>query len=106
MNRLNISFYSDHVSKIKGVIMANLATVKVKIEPQLKKEAETIFQKRGLTPMEAIKLFYRVVKLEKNLPFDIKIPNNETLQAIKDAEERKNLTECDDVNDLLRKLHA
>jgi len=86
--------------------MANLATVKVKIEPQLKKEAETIFQKRGLTPMEAIKLFYRVVKLEKNLPFDIKIPNNETLQAIKDAEERKNLTECDDVNDLLRKLHA
>jgi len=86
--------------------MPNLATVKVKIEPQLKKEAETIFQTLGLSPMEAIKLFYRVVKLNKNLPFDIKIPNNETLQAIKDAEERKNLTECDDVNDLLGKLHA
>jgi len=86
--------------------MPNLATVKVKIEPQLKKEAETIFQKLGLTPMEAIKLFYRMVKLEKNLPFDAKMPNDETLQAIKDAEDRKNLTACDDVNDLLRKLHA
>jgi DNA-damage-inducible protein J len=86
--------------------MPNLATVKVKIEPELKKEVEEIFQKFGLTPMEAIKLFYRVVKLEKTLPFDVKIPNDETLQAIKDAEERKNLTECDDVNDLLRKLHA
>jgi len=86
--------------------MPNLATVKFKIEPQLKKEAETIFEKLGLTPMEAIKLFYRMVKLEKNLPFDAKIPNDETLQAIKDAEDRKNLTECDDVNDLLGKLHA
>ncbi len=86
--------------------MPNLATVKVKIEPQLKKEVETIFQKLGLTPMEAIKLFYRAVKLEKTLPFDAKIPNEETLQAIKDAKERENLTECDDVNDLLRKLHA
>ena len=86
--------------------MPNLATVKVKIEPELKKEAEKIFQNLGLTPMEAIKLFYRMVKLEKTLPFDVKIPNDETLQAIEEAEARKNLTECDDVNDLLRKLHA
>ena len=86
--------------------MPNLATVTVKIEPQLKKEAETIFEKLGFTPMEAIKLFYRMVQLEKNLPFDAKIPNDETLQAIKDAEDRKNLTACDDVNDLLGKLHA
>jgi DNA-damage-inducible protein J len=86
--------------------MANLATVKVQIEPELKKEAETIFQKLGLTPMEAIKLFYQVVKREKALPFDAKVPNDETLQAIKDAEDRRNLTECDDVNDLLKKLHA
>jgi len=56
--------------------------------------------------MEAISLFYRKVKLEKNLPFDAKIPNDETLQAIEDAEKRKNLTECDDVNDLLMKFHA
>jgi len=56
--------------------------------------------------LKTIKLFYRVVKLEKNLPFDAKIPNDETLQAIKDAEDGKNLTACDDGNDLLRKLHA
>ncbi|MCI0692909.1 type II toxin-antitoxin system RelB/DinJ family antitoxin [candidate division KSB1 bacterium] len=86
--------------------MPNTATVKVKIEPELKKEAEKIFQKLGLTPMEAINLFYRKVKLEKTLPFEAKIPNDETLQAIEDAEKRKNLTECDDVNDLMRKLHA
>lgn len=85
--------------------MPSTATVKVKIEPELKKEAEKNFQKLGLTPMEAINLFYRMVRLEKTLPFDAKIPNDETLQAIEDAEKRKSLTECDDVNDLLRKLH-
>ncbi len=86
--------------------MASLATVKVKIEPQLKDEVETIFQGMGLTPMEAIKLFYRAVKLERKLPFDLKIPNDETLQAIQDAEARKDLTECEDVDDLFRKLRA
>ncbi len=86
--------------------MPNLATVKVKIEPQLKDEVETIFQTLGLTPVEAIKMFYRVVKLERKLPFDLKIPNEDTLQAIQDAEERKDLTECDDVKDLLGKLRA
>jgi DNA-damage-inducible protein J len=84
--------------------MASLATVKVKIEPQLKDEVETIFQGMGLTPIEAIKLFYRAVKLERKLPFDLKIPNDETLQTIRDAEERKDLTECEDVDDLFRKL--
>ncbi|MGH7453126.1 MAG: type II toxin-antitoxin system RelB/DinJ family antitoxin [bacterium] len=86
--------------------MPGSTTVKVKIEPELKKEVEKIFQKLGLTPMEAINLFYRMVKLEKTLPFEAKIPNDETLQAIEDAEKRKNLTECDDINDLMRKLHA
>ncbi len=86
--------------------MASLATVTVKIEPELKREAEEVFQKFGLTPVEAIKLFYRAVKREKTLPFETKIPNDETLQAIADAETGKNLTACDDVNDLLRKLRA
>ncbi len=99
-------FSSREILKSKGVVMANLATVKVKIEPQLKDEVETIFQGMGLTPMEAIKLFYRAVKLERKLPFDFKIPNDETLQAIQDAEARKDLTECEDVDDLFRKLRA
>lgn len=98
--------YSFEVLKRKGDDMPNLATVKVKIEPQLKNEVETIFQTLGLTPVEAIKLFYRVVKLEKKLPFDLKTPNDETLQAIRDAEERKNLTECEDVKDFPGKLRA
>jgi len=59
-----------------------------------------------LTPVEAIKLFYRAVKREKALPFEAEIPNDENLQAIADAEAGKNLTACDDVNDLLRKLRA
>ncbi|NUO79631.1 type II toxin-antitoxin system RelB/DinJ family antitoxin [candidate division KSB1 bacterium] len=86
--------------------MTSLATVKVKIEPQLKDEVETIFQGMGLTPMEAIKLFCRAVKLERKLTFDLKIPNDETLQAIQDAEARKDLTECEDVDDLFRKLRG
>ena len=48
----------------------------------------------GLTTTQAVNLFFRQVKIRKGIPFQVEIPNKETLQAFKDSEEGKGLTEC------------
>ena len=58
--------------------MPKTATVRARIEPHLKKEAEKLFQKLGLTTTQAITLFYRQVKLRRGLPFEVVIPNQTT----------------------------
>jgi len=68
--------------------MHKIATINTRIEPELKEQAETILHKVGLTSAEAVRLFYRQICLHKGLPFDVKIPNKETLKAIHDADKR------------------
>ncbi len=69
--------------------MHKVATINTRIEPKLKSQAETIFRKVGLTSAEAVRLFYMQVCLHKGLPFEVKIPNEETVKAMQDADKRK-----------------
>lgn len=84
--------------------MIKTATIKAQMEPNLKKEVEAIFKKLGLSTTEAIQLFYQKVKIFKGLPFkddtdiDMDVPNEETLQVMRDTEDGKNLTEWESVD--------
>ena len=49
-------------------------------------EAKQILKKLGLNFTEAVNIFANMVVQEKGLPFAVKIPNKETLQAIKEFE--------------------
>lgn len=69
--------------------MHKVATVNTRIEPKLKSQAETILHRVGLTSAEAVRLFYMQVCLHKGLPFEVKIPNEETIKAMHDADKRK-----------------
>ena len=53
--------------------MAKSAVVKARVEPELKIEAEAIFRDLGLSPTEAVTLFYKQVTFEKGLPFEVKV---------------------------------
>ena len=66
------------------IIMAN---VNIRIDEELKKEAETIFNELGLTPTAAITLFYKQVVRTYSIPFELKldVPNKETVDAIKEV---------------------
>ena len=55
------------------------AAVHRRIEPETKKKAEGILRKLGLSPTAAIRLFYTPITLSKGLPFNIFIPNEETV---------------------------
>ena len=69
--------------------MHKVATINTRIEPKLKSQAETILHKVGLTSAEAVRLFYMQICLHKGLPFEVKIPNEETVKAMHAADKRK-----------------
>ena len=50
----------------------------------------------GLFATEAIRLFYRQLVLRKGILFDVKIPNAETFEVMRQAQECENLTEWTD----------
>ena len=65
--------------------MAKSAMIRARTEPSLKDRVEKIFRSLGLTQTEAINIFYRQVALHNGLPFEVKIPNKETAEAVEAA---------------------
>lgn len=86
------------------IIMGKTSTVHARIEPDLKDRAEQVFQDLGLTPSQAITLFYRQVELRQGLPFDIVIPTATTKRTFDDTDAGRNLIVCRDVDDMFDKL--
>ncbi len=77
--------------------MAKTEMIRARMEPEIKHDAEAVFKALGLSPTEAITLFYRQVFLHNGLPFEVKIPNAETREAMRRAIEGENLTEWADL---------
>jgi DNA-damage-inducible protein J len=63
-------------------IMNKSAVIHARIEPGTKLQAERILHKLGLSPTEAIRMFYRQIALRRGLPFSVEIPNALTRDTI------------------------
>ena len=70
-----------------GATMAKTAAINTRIEPDLKQEAEGIFSTLGIKTSDAISMFYKQVVLQKGIPFDVRIPNEETIAALNEPRE-------------------
>jgi DNA-damage-inducible protein J len=64
---------------------AKTQMIHARIEPRLKKAAKSIFSKIGLSTTEAIRLFLKQVELHRGLPFPVVMPNEETIAAMRQA---------------------
>lgn len=84
--------------------MAREATVRARIDPDLKAEVEHLFKELGLSTTEAITLFYHQVKLRHGLPFDVVIPNEITEKTFKDTDTEINLVNFDNADDMFKQL--
>jgi DNA-damage-inducible protein J len=62
-------------------------TVRTRVDPEVKQRATLLFKKLGLTMSDALNLFLHQSICEERIPFDIKLPNPETLDAIKAAQQ-------------------
>lgn len=70
-------------------MITKTAFVRARIEPSIKKRAETVLSKIGISPSEAINVFYRRIVSDKGIPFSLNIPNAETRAAIRELESGK-----------------
>lgn len=84
--------------------MTKEAVVSARIDSELKANVEQVFRALGLTTTQAITLFFKQVELWKGLPFEVKIPNQVTLQALEDARTRQNLATFNTLDDLFGDL--
>jgi len=62
--------------------MNKTAVVHARVEPRTKKRAEGVLKRLGMSPTEAIRLFYRQICLRGGLPFPILIPNDLTKETL------------------------
>ena len=80
--------------------MARTETIRARVEPELKSEAEAILKEVGLSSSEAMRLFLYQIVRQRGLPFEVKIPNAETMAAIEELEAGKGVS-VNSLEDLL-----
>lgn len=71
------------------------AIINARVKPELKGDVEQILSKLGITTTQAITMFFEQIKLNRGIPFSLQLPNDETLRAMKDARNNKNLEPLD-----------
>lgn len=83
---------------------AKTEMIHARVDPELKKNVERIFQDVGLTSTQAIRLFYRQVEMRNGLPFAVEIPNDETVATMRKTDAGEDIHRARDMADLLKKL--
>ena len=71
------------------------AIINARVKPELKGDVEQIFAQLGITTTQAITMFFEQVRMAKGIPFELKIPNDETIAAMQEARENQNLEVVD-----------
>ena len=68
--------------------MAETTNVSIRMDPELKKQADALFNALGMNLSTAFNIFVRQSLREGGIPFEIKLenPNKETIAAMLEAE--------------------
>lgn len=89
--------------------MANTTNLNIRIDEDLKRQADAIFSELGLNMSTAINMFLRYSVRYGGIPFELRVekPNAETLAAIDDVNNNRNMSKTfASVDDLMEDLNA
>jgi len=85
--------------------MAANSVVRARIDSRIKEEAATVLEAMGLTVSDAFRILLTRIANEKRLPFEPLVPNEETIQAMKEARCGR-LDSFNSVDDLMANLNS
>ncbi len=88
-----------HDNILEGNSMGKKIHTTLRVDEENYKEAKKILERLGLNVSQAFNIFIAMIKETKGIPFEIKIPNEETQKVIKEARKGKNLTEIKDLDE-------
>lgn len=74
---------------LKKLFMAKTTQMQIRLEPELKEESERILAQLGLKPTEYIRMALRQLVYQKGLPFEVRVPNAETVEAIREPRSQR-----------------
>lgn len=80
--------------------MNKTAIVHARVEPQTKKKAEEVLRELGMTPTEAIRLFYRQICLRGGLPFRVLIPTDLTKETLDKSSRDQDVESFDSLDEM------
>ncbi len=80
--------------------MNKSAVIHARIEPETKNAAERVLLKLGLSPTNAIRIFYRQISLRQGLPFSVEMPNELTRATLKKSRNGKDIERYDTLDDM------
>ncbi len=80
------------------------AVVRARIDEHIKEEASAVLASMGLTVSDAFRMLLTRVAKEKSLPFEPLIPNQTTIDAMKEARRGK-LRSFDSIQSLMDDLN-
>ena len=83
--------------------MANGANIQVRIDPKIKEEARGVLSELGMSMSEAIAVYLRQIVLRRAIPFELKLPNKATAQAVEQLETGKGVT-FNNIDELFKDL--
>lgn len=89
--------------------MANTTNLNIRVDEEVKRKAEAIFNELGLNMSTAMKMFLRYAVRYGGIPFELRIetPNDETQAAINDVNNNRNMCKTfDSVSALMEDLNA
>ena len=64
-----------------------MSTINIRVDEELKRESEKIFNELGLGMTAALTIFLKAVVRNNGIPFTLEIPNEQTVNALKEVEE-------------------
>ena len=67
--------------------MTATAMIHVRVDEDIKARAAETFALMGLSVSDAIRVFLKRVIIEQAMPFNVRVPNTETLAAMAEADE-------------------
>ncbi len=83
--------------------MAKTAMTHARLTPEVKMRAEVILKELGISISAAQEMFYRQIIAHQGIPFDLRLPNSQTIRAMEDARKGKG-EKYDNVKDLFSDL--
>jgi DNA-damage-inducible protein J len=87
-----------HLSYILG--MNKTAVIQARIEPVTKRKAEAILKHLGVSPTDAIRMFYRQIMLRQGMPFAVQVPNRLTKETLRKSRAGKDVTSFDSLDEM------
>ena len=86
--------------------MRNMATINARIDPATKAQAVDILHSLGLNTTQAISLFFNQIIYTRGIPFELKVPNEATVETFRKTDAGQDLLRVSSVAELAKELNS